>query len=117
VRCAAESVACSRLPRPLLTERNQLFGCGDLRLQRGGIDGRQHDIGRERAPGRFELVGLLLNLTRQSAVGEVIDLGEAAGGLQDVRVAGRQRLALPPQYVFVFAPGLGEAPLRTQDVR
>src|SRR6185437_7490763 len=67
-RSATELITRRRLLSALLAKRNQLLRCRDLLLQRRRIDGRYHDIGRQRPARRLELEGLLPDLSGKRPV-------------------------------------------------
>src|SRR3569833_740925 len=69
-RCAAELVTSRCLLGTLLTQCDELLGCGDLLLQSRHVDCRCDDVSRARPPGCLELEGLLMDLARERPVGQ-----------------------------------------------
>src|SRR3569833_3496890 len=67
-RCAAELVTSRCLLGTLLTQCDELLGCGDLLLQSRHVDCRCDEGSRERPPGCLELEGLLMDLARERPV-------------------------------------------------
>ena len=67
-RSASESISRSVLAIALLAECNQILRRGHLLLERRRVEGREHDTRGKIAAGRFELVGLLLDLSGERAI-------------------------------------------------